>query len=215
MHEASISSTSWIRQKGIRRKQCKAANEQSHIISADCCKRRAFKITGGISRLCNSHRKPFLVLHDGLCASVICCACYRLDVMNYKIWQWIRDPTVQGRLAVRQLQFAVPAFHHFKSAICKRSWQYIMSETSFCTESSYCATLDNRVSRSGAWDSAPCDKLGSNSMYSVTPRKSRYAIYPDCMLEQGIIAGIKYLWYHRACSARGEQLGGSNLLLAW
>lgn len=119
--------------------------------------------------------------------------CYTLDVMNYKIWQWICDPAVQGRFAIGLLQFAVPAFHHIKLVICKWSWQCIMSGNCFCAESSYCATPDNRVICSGSQDSAPCNKLGFSSGYSVTPRKQSL-----CHLSR-LLSGVGYQYKHQTC----------------
>lgn len=150
----------------MKRKWCKTTNKQSHRSSAAHCKWRAFKMVRSISRLCNLQYKPLLGLYDLFCAYVICYAYYRLDATNYKIWQWMCDPGLKGRLAVKQLQFAVFAFHPQWSfqvgCLQMESTIYNVRNQCRCWKRLLCyARQQNKSSRSGARDSALYDKLES------------------------------------------------------
>jgi len=129
---------------------------------------------------------------------------------------WQCELALRGRLAVKRPWFAGRAFHRFTSAVCKWSWQYTISATSLGGESSYCATLDNRVSQvTLGHETLHCMTSWNLNKCVLSPQgKSHCAVSTGCRLEEDIRTGIKNVRYGNNCFALDGQLGSSNLVFA-
>lgn len=133
------------------------ARWQTSKITETQLQMKSFQKDGGINRLCNL--QAVTVFYDIFCASVICCAHYRWDVTNYKIWQWMCDLALKGRLAVEQPPLAVCAFHPqrlFQVGCLEMELIIYNVRKQFC----YWMWLlcyarhQNKSSHAGAWDCA-------------------------------------------------------------